>query len=334
MVGALALALALRDVDPAALAAAFARAGVLPIVLGAGVHVVVQALYALRWRVLLERPGALPTVRALGVVGLGYLANYTLPGRPGELVRGALARGLAGIPFALALASLFLEKVLDGVSILLSAFAFGALVGLPDWLRSSLLVGGAVFTLGGLLLLLAAVASHLRPLSLWERARVRAARSPLRLDSGSGHGAGTFIGDRLQEITAPTHAALRSPAHVVLYGALIWLAILTHIAVLCLGVGVAPQPAAWLLLYAVLGLASVVPGAPGYVGTYQLAAVLALGLFGVEREPAFAVATLYQLSRLIGALVVGSWAVSREGSDALRLARFGFLARRPRTSGR
>jgi len=90
--------------------------------------------------------------------------------------------------------------------------------------------------------------------------------------------------------------------------------------VLSLGAGVPFQPAAWLLLYAALGLASVVPGAPGYVGTYQLAAVLALGLFGVAPEVAIVVATYYQLSRLVAALVVGSWAVSREGLAAVKRA--------------
>jgi uncharacterized membrane protein YbhN (UPF0104 family) len=106
---------------------------------------------------------------------------------------------------------------------------------------------------------------------------------------------------------------------LALLGALIWLGILAHLGMLCLAVGVAPEPRAWLLLFAALGLASVVPGAPGYVGTYQLAAVLALGAFGVERESAFAVATLYQVSRLVGSLVVGAWAASREGLTALRI---------------
>ena len=62
------------------------------------------------------------------------------------------------------------------------------------------------------------------------------------------------------------------------------------------------------------------PGAPGYVGTYQLAAVLSLSVFGVAQEPAFVVATLYQLSRLLGALVVSTWAIAREGMPTVRRA--------------
>jgi uncharacterized protein (TIRG00374 family) len=306
-IGTIALGLAVRDVDGAALAAAFARAGLWPILVGALVHVGVQAVYALRWRVLLGRPD-LPIARVFGVVGLGYLANYTLPGRPGELVRAGLVRGLAGVPLALGLASLLLEKVLDGVTILLSALAFSLLAaGLPGWLRASVLVGGGAFAIGGALLALAGLASA-------------AAR---RGSGGAGRGGRmlSYAHARLAEIGEPIRnvARPRGLASVAALGGLSWLAILAHQAILCASVGIAPEPRAWLLLYAALGLASVVPGAPGYVGTYQLAAVLALGVYGVEPEPAFAVATLYQVSRLLGSLAVGAWAASREGLTALRI---------------
>ena len=295
-VGAVALGLALRDVDPAGVAAAFARAGVGTIALGAIVHVAVMVVYALRWRLLLGRPD-LPLDRTVGVVGLGYLANYTLPGRPGELVRAGLMRGLAGVPLALGLASLLLEKVLDGVTILGSALVYSLIGELPPLLRGSVLVGAGTFALAGALLALVGVVPAGRlPLPHWAR-------------------------ERLAEVGGPVRglASPRALAPLVLLGAVIWLGIVAQQGMLCLAVGLAPEPRAWLLLYAALGLASVVPGAPGYVGTYQLAAVLALGAFGVEREPAFAVATLYQVSRLVGSLVVGAWAASREGLTALRI---------------
>ncbi|HEY3111952.1 MAG TPA: lysylphosphatidylglycerol synthase transmembrane domain-containing protein [Chloroflexota bacterium] len=295
-VGAVALGLALRDVDPAALAAAFARAGLASVALGAALHVGVQLLYALRWRVLLGRPD-LSAARAVGVVGLGYLANYTLPGRPGELVRAGLIRGLAGVPFVLALASLLLEKVLDGISILGSALAYSLTGELPGLLRGSVMLGAGTFAVAGALLLLVALAPVGRlPLPRWAR-------------------------ERLAEVGGPVRNVARPAALLllVLLGALIWLGIVALQAMLCLAVGLPPEPRAWLLLYAALGLASVVPGAPGYLGTYQLAAVLALGAFGIERELAFAVATLYQVSRLLGSLAVGAWAASREGLTALRI---------------
>ena len=295
-VGAIALGLALREIKPDALAAAFARAGLGSVVLGAAIHVLVQLLYALRWRVLLARPD-LPAARALGVVGLGYLANYTLPGRPGELVRAGLVRGLAGVPFVLALASLLLEKVLDGVTILGSALVYSLTGDLPAGLRTSIALGIGFFVVASSILLLAGVAPLGRlPLTVWVR-------------------------ERADEVAGPVRNVARPGAllALVVFGGLIFLSILAQQATLSLAVGVPADPRAWLLLFAALGLASVVPGAPGYLGTYQLAAVLALGAFGVEPEPAFAVATLYQLSRLLGSLVVGAWAASREGLSALRV---------------
>jgi uncharacterized membrane protein YbhN (UPF0104 family) len=270
-VGAAALALALRDAEPSQLLAAFGRAGAATVLLGTLVHVAVELLYAARWRRLMAEPKALPLGRAFGVVGLGYLANYTLPGRPGELVRAALARALGGVPLALGLASLLLEKLLDGATILLSGLLFAAAGDLPDWLRASVLVGGVAFAAGALGV---GVAGALPASGLLER--LGRGAGPARLLARQlGH-----VGEPARLLLAPGRAA-----RVAALGLASWGAIVLHQAVLCQGVGTGTGPASWLLLYAALGLASVVPGAPGYLGTYQLAAVLALGAFGVESEP-------------------------------------------------
>lgn len=320
-VGAIALGLAMRDIDLRALAAAFARAGVMPIVVGATMHVGVQVVYALRWRILLGRADlALP--RAVGIVGLGYLANYTLPGRPGEVVRAGLIRGLAGVPLALGLATLLLEKILDGVTILLSAGAFVFAGGLPPWLGTSVAVGAAGFAVGAVLLLAAAGSS--RPAA--DPTRPGSPSAPGDPFSPAHHLAAAspiseFVRARLTEVGQAVRnlSGARALAAVAFFGCVSWLAIFAQLGLLCTSVGIAPDPRSWLLLYAALGLASVVPGAPGYIGTYQLAAVSALGAFGAEPEAAFAVATLYQASRLLGSLLVGAWAASREGLAALRL---------------
>jgi uncharacterized membrane protein YbhN (UPF0104 family) len=297
LVGVIALALALHDVDLDALGAAFARAGLLPLFLGAVCHVLVMALYGARWRVVLDRPAELPLPRAVGMVGLGYLANYTLPGRPGELVRAALARALGGVPLTLALSSLFLEKVLDGLTILASAVGFVLfLTRTAEWLPRSVLVGAGVFAISAALLILTVLVPRAR-LPEAVRIQVDHVATPIRV------------------LATP-----RVLLPVAGFGLLIWATIVLHQAILCLGAGVPFQPGAWLLFYAALGLASVVPGAPGYVGTYQLAAVYALGAFDVPPETAIVVATYYQLSRLLGALVVGSWAIGREGLAAVRRA--------------
>ena len=342
VVGVAALWLALRDADMGEIGAAFQRAGFLTVALATLVHVAVQLVYAARWRLLLGSAMGVP--RLFGIVAIGYLANYTLPGRPGELVRAGLARGLGGVPLALGLASLVLEKVLDGGTILLSAGAF--VVRGPEWLRTAVLIGGGLLTAASAAFALAALSATdpgaLPPRPRGARAHPPALLAPpglrpgpagLRpdppgltpLDPGAGGRLAlplAFARRRLVEIAAPARqlADARRLVPVLLLGLATWLLILLHQAILCWGVGTGTGPASWLLLYAALGLASVVPGAPGYVGTYQLAAVLALSVFGVAQEPAFVVATLYQLSRLLGALVVSCWAIAREGMPAVRRA--------------
>src|SRR5262249_31781392 len=160
-----------------------------------------------------------------GVVGLGYLANYTLPGRPGELVRAGLVRGLAGVPFVLALASLLLEKVLDGISILGSAVAYSLMGELPGLVQASAVVGLGAFAIAGALRLLVALAPVGRlPRPRWAR-------------------------ERLAEVGGPVRNVARPAAllRLALLGGLIWLGIVSQQAMLCLAVGLPPEPRAWLL---------------------------------------------------------------------------------------
>ena len=148
--GACALALALYGVDIAALGQAFQRVGYGPLIAAVLVHFVVQVIYAMRWRFLLNQPANFTLRRAVGFVGLGYLANYTLPGRPGELIRAGLARATVGIPFARGLSSLLLEKSLDGITILASAFLFALIAPIPPWLSTWMMLGSIAFAIGAI----------------------------------------------------------------------------------------------------------------------------------------------------------------------------------------
>jgi uncharacterized protein (TIRG00374 family) len=303
-----ALTLALRGVDAVDLIAAVGRVSILSVLLGIGIHVIVQALYAPRWWFLLGQPPGQPPGRWVGFVGLGYLANYTLPGRPGELVRAALAATLAGVPVSRALGSLVLEKVLDGVSIVATATLL-LLLGTAADLRPALVFGGILLAVAAIALIGIAL------LPLVSRRRFPGFDTP-GADSLARRAWSQLVafGDPVRLLSRP-----RVVAAALVYGAGIWLAIVIHHAVLSLGAGISLMPSAWLLLYAAYGLASIVPAAPGYLGTYQLAATIALGAVGIDAATAIVVATLYQVTRLGGAALVGGFAAAREGASIAAL---------------
>jgi glycosyltransferase 2 family protein len=69
--------------------------------------------------------------------------------------------------------------------------------------------------------------------------------------------------------------------------------------------------AGWTVLTFV-GFGISIPSAPGYVGVWHAANVLALAIFGVDRTQAFGYAVLYHASQFITITVVGWLFLLRE----------------------
>jgi glycosyltransferase 2 family protein len=79
------------------------------------VEVGVYFVDAWRWMVLLRPVGAPPFSRCLQSVFVGLLANDVLPARSGEVIRCALLSYKTEVPISLALTSDFIERIMDGV---------------------------------------------------------------------------------------------------------------------------------------------------------------------------------------------------------------------------
>ena len=80
---------------------------------------------ALRWRYLLSPLGSISLTRLYPVVVIGYMANNLLPARLGELVRSYYLARRQRVSATATLATVAVERVFDGVTLL----AFGAASG-------------------------------------------------------------------------------------------------------------------------------------------------------------------------------------------------------------
>src|SRR4051812_18841241 len=97
---------------------------------------------ALRWKVLLApvdpHVGWQPRVAGTAV---GMAANNLIPARVGEIVRAVATARLARLPFSAVLASLVVERVLDGVVTVGLLFAAMAWPGFPHPERAGFVLG-------------------------------------------------------------------------------------------------------------------------------------------------------------------------------------------------
>ena len=254
---------------------------------------------AKRWRYLFARsdqpPGLVPAVM------IGYMANNILPLRAGELVRVYVVSRRWGRGFWAVLGTLVVERVLDSLAIvgILAALVF--LIPVPKIFAYTALTILAidVVAVAAIVALAVAPAAAARLLAHLTR------RWP-RIEDRSSRIFGTFV----QGLDG-----VRTPAHIlplIVWTILVWLApalaAWTMLQAMDLHL---PLTAGWTVL-AFVGLSVSIPSAPGYVGIFHYAAVLALEIFGVTRATAVGYALVFHAAQIVPVTLVGWLFLLRE----------------------
>jgi glycosyltransferase 2 family protein len=225
-----------------------------------------------RWWFLVRPLGPLRFRVLLAVACAGFLWILLLPWRLGEFVRPLLLARASDIPFAQALGTVALERVVDGL--LVCGMFFVATAALPEapalaGLYAACLGVAALF--GGALVVLLALA-------IWPRAAGAVVQATLgRLAPA--------IADRLAALArgiAEGLAALPSARPLLLFvlaTLAYWAANALGMWVLARGCGLPLSIAETVAVLAVLNLTLLIPGPPAHVGTFQLGVLTGLSLF-------------------------------------------------------
>lgn len=126
---------------------------------------------AQRWAAILRPIAPLTQTEAASLMTIGLAANNVLPARTGEIVRAVLLKRQRGISGFAVLATIIVERILDGLVLAIFLAATIALAGGTDILRLfAALVGGAFLVLTLLVMLLAmrpVIAQRLTTFGLW-----------------------------------------------------------------------------------------------------------------------------------------------------------------------
>ncbi len=290
--GGAGLYLAARGVPFAALVAALERFDARWLVPMLGISLAIQIVRAWRWRLELRPVARLPLAPLWVMVSVAYMLINLLPLRVGEFVRPWLCSQYAGVPVGAVVGNLVLEKAIDA-TIIAAVFALALLTtaGLPDWVGvgiylPTMVACGLTLLVGGLLLV--------RPERL-------PAMTKLVLPSGVAERVASFarsVGQGLQSVPNA-----RAMAAIALLSMILWSLPVLSSYLLMHAFGLALPLQAALCVFVFIGLGSALPQAPGMVGTFQYACVLALGLFGVPQADAFAYGLVLNAVQL-GALVL------------------------------
>lgn len=274
-------------------------------------------LRSLRLRALLASLGEYGLGALFSANLVGIMANNLLPARLGEVARAYAVKRLAGAPAAGALGSIVVERVLDGLALCLVLFLTLWFVA-PDsraggfdvaYLRGAGLGLMALFSV-----VLALVVGMLRrPRQVTALVVGLAARLSRPL-SRRLEGWLLSFGQGLAVLGQGRHLP-----GLVLYTFLVWLCAWGASLVFLPAVGLAPRPL-WGALALVGGcLAGLVPAAPGYLGTMQLALYWSLVLGGAPAEPSLAYAVLFWAVSYLVVTAAGLVELWRRGLKLSRL---------------
>lgn len=244
-------------------------------------------LRATRWSVLIRPLANVDSRDLLPVVVVGYMANNVLPLRTGELVRAYLIRRNYGVRKTSVLATIAVERIFDGFTMLSFMLVATTFVSFTSELRhlaiiafvlfTGLLIGLFLLTLGGdlfdrLLQIL------LGPLPAKVAATVE------RLTESFLGGLGVF-------------KERRDLAVVACLSVLAWLFEASMYYTIARGFGPEVREvmgiAATLMTTGVANMATLIPSSPGYIGQFEFGVRLVLsGALGVPETQALAYAIL------------------------------------------
>lgn len=258
---------------------------------------------AVRWHFLLGSIKKIGYARLFQVTIIGYMANDLLPFRIGELVRAYIMGETEQISKASTLVTIVLERIFDGVTMLLFIGAASFFLPLEGWIRSMLLVGTILFAAAVVFLVLA-VGFRERFDHLIHRVMGRlperwGARG-LKLVDSFFHG--------LSVLRTPFDSFLALGLSIVA-----WLLEAGMYAVLALGFPIVLSFPVFVLTTAVANLVTIVPSTPGYVGVFDAAVRYLLEFFGVPVNVAASYTILLHAALIIPVVVVGLVLMSRLG---------------------
>jgi glycosyltransferase 2 family protein len=252
---------------------------------------------------------------------IGFMANNVLPARGGELARAYVASRLVPVRFTTALASLAVERVFDGlILVLLLAVAIAdpnftstATIGGRSLSQVATWTGGAFVVILGMLFAMV----HAPAGALAFFGRILRAVLPARAAEYIVGLARHFI-DGLTILRAP-----RDFGWVVVWSFVLWLVngLAFYTGFLAFHLGVPPFPGAdagaalpftsALLLQGVVAIGVAIPSSPGFFGLFEYASRAGLGLYGVAAASAVSFAVGIHIGWFIPITAIGLWTLAR-----------------------
>jgi hypothetical protein len=226
-----------------------------------------------RWHYMLRAIKPIPLGRLFPVVCIGYMGNNIYPARIGELLRAYVLRRKEGVAISASLATIVVERIFDGVVMLVFVF-----VGLPlvpsipgDWRRFVIVFSLLFFGALALFFVIAASPKRSQAVYSWviDHLLPQRFRAPV-------HG----FADRFMEGLYFLRSG-RDVAMIFVTSLVVWLAETGKYWFVMHAFPFEVSFFVLMLMNGVVNLFTTIPSAPGYLGTFDTPGIEVLKAFGV-----------------------------------------------------
>ncbi len=278
---------------------------------GVGVYFIGVWVRSWRWHYLLRPLKAISTPKMFPIVAIGYMGNNIYPARAGEILRAVILKRKEGISISASLATIVVERVFDGVVMLGFVFLnlpeLATLTGTSGFIGNiqTLALWGAAAFLGVLGVFLAAamfparaekVILKLIQILVPEKFREKTREIVLRFLNG------------LESLKSPREAIM-----VLLTSIVIWLLETGKYWFVMQAFNFQVSFFALMLMNGIVNLATTIPSAPGYVGTFDAPGIAVLTAYGVEQGIAAGYTLVLHAALWLPITLLGAYFMVREG---------------------
>lgn len=265
---------------------------------------------AWQWHYLLRPVVRISTSNLFPVITIGYMGNNLFPARAGEVLRSYLLHYKWNAPFSAAFATVLVQRVYDGLVML--SFIFFSLpevmrlehsVGILTDIRT-LAIGGTVLFTGVLVAFLLAGFFPQTARRIWQ-----ALTRPLpgRFGAFLAEQGLRFL-EGLQALGSPWEALM-----IFFTALLVWLLETLKYWFVMHAFDFRVSFFTLMLMNGVVNLATILPSAPGYVGTFDAPGIAILEAYGVPKSLAAGYTLVLHAALWLPVTLLGLFFFVREG---------------------
>jgi len=255
----------------------------------------IQWLRSYRWGILLQPLGKIDQLTLFSVTCVGFLAIMAIPARLGELARPYLISKKSPIKMSSALGTILIERILDSFTVLSIAVIVLFFMDLPPWMVKSCIIFFIITMM--MIFFIAAL--------IWRRdASLRIINRILSVLPGKfAHKIDETIHRFIDGLLII--ANLKILLYLLFLSAAYWLVDVLTIYILLEAFDLQLPAIASFVIMIVLIVGIAIPAAPGFIGNWHFACILALSLFNVAKPAALSFAVVHNFLSIAIIVVLG-----------------------------